>query len=170
MDNLTKEQRRKNMQNIRSAGTKPERLIMRELKRREIYFASHAEAITGKPDIVFRRKKIAVFIDSDFWHGHPKRCIMPQTNIEYWNSKIARNRKRDKDVNHILKKMAGSLLDYGDMTLKIVLISAFRLFLINLKKKMGRIPTANKKDRKRITNHLTGQGGTLPVNSAFSMV
>jgi len=104
MDNLTKEQRRKNMQNIRSAGTKPERLIMRELKRRKIYFASHAESITGNPDIVFRRKKIAVFIDSDFWHGHPKRCIMPQTNIAYWCAKIARNRKRDKDVNRILKK------------------------------------------------------------------
>lgn len=99
LDNLTKEQRRKNIQNIRSSGTKPERLIMRELKKREIYFASHAEAITGKPDIVFRRKK-----------------------------------------------MAGSLLDYGVMTLKIVLISAFRLFLTNLKKKIGRIPTANKKD------------------------
>lgn len=104
MDNLTKEQRRKNMQNIRSAGTKPERLIMYELKRRKIYFARHTESITGTPDIVFRRKRIAVFIDSDFWHGHPTRCIMPQTNIEYWNSKIARNRKRDKEVNRILKK------------------------------------------------------------------
>lgn len=104
VDNLTKEQRRKNMQNIRSAGTKPERLIMRELKKRKIYFANHALSVTGKPDIVFRRKKIAVFIDSDFWHGHPKRCIMPQTNIDYWSSKIERNRKRDKDVNRILRK------------------------------------------------------------------
>src|SRR3990167_8656976 len=104
MDNLTKEQRRKNMQNIRSVGTNPERLIMRELRRRKIYFASHAESITGKPDIVFRRKRIAVFIDSDFWHGHPKRCIMPQKNMD------------------------GQLLDCGNMTLKTVLISAFRLF------------------------------------------
>src|SRR4030067_1020150 len=104
MDNLTREQRRKNMQNIRSTGTTPERLIMRELRRRKIYFASYAESITGKPDIVFRRKKVAVFIDSDFWHGHPKRCIMPQTNIEYWSKKIVRNRKRDKDVNRILRK------------------------------------------------------------------
>ena len=104
MDNLTKEQRRKNMQNIRSAGTKPERLMMHELKRRKIYFASHSESITGKPDIVFRRKKIAVFIDSDFWHGHPKRCIMPKTHIEYWDKKIERNQKRDKEVNRFLKK------------------------------------------------------------------
>lgn len=104
MDNLTKEQRRKNMQNIHSKGTIPERAVMLELKRRKIYFASNVKSIIGKPDIVFRRKKIAVFIDSDFWHGHPKRCIMPQTNIEYWKSKIARNRKRDQEVNYILKK------------------------------------------------------------------
>lgn len=104
MDNLTKEQRRKNMQNIRSTGTTPERLIMRELRRRKIYFANHAEFITGKPDIVFRRKRIAVFIGSDFWHGHPKRCIMPQTNIKYWSQKIERNRRRDKEVNRSLKQ------------------------------------------------------------------
>ncbi|QWR76182.1 very short patch repair endonuclease [Candidatus Magnetomonas plexicatena] len=102
MDNLTREQRRKNMQNIRSTGTAPELLIMRELRRRKIYFASHAKSITGKPDIVFRRRKIAVFIDSDFWHGHPKRFIMPQTNIEYWKNKIERNRQRDKAVSQIL--------------------------------------------------------------------
>ena len=104
MDNLTKEQRRKTMQAIRSKGTLPERLIMQELKRRKIYFASYVDSIIGKPDIAFRRKKIAVFIDSDFWHGHPKRCIMPKTNIDYWLNKIARNRKRDKEVDRSLKQ------------------------------------------------------------------
>jgi DNA mismatch endonuclease (patch repair protein) len=43
-------------------------------------------------------------LDSDFWHGHPKRCIMPKTNIEYWSKKIARNRRRDKEVNRKLRK------------------------------------------------------------------
>jgi len=99
MDNLTAEQRRKNMQNIRSKGTKPERMIMEALKKRRIYFAAYVSKITGKPDIVFRRKKVAVFIDSDFWHGHPERCIMPKTNPEYWSQKIAGNRKRDEQVN-----------------------------------------------------------------------
>ena len=104
MDNLTKEQRRKNMQNIRSKGTAPEILVMRELRRRKIYFAKHVDSIIGKPDIVFRRKKVIVFIDSDFWHVHPKRFIMPKTNIEYWQEKIERNQKRDKKVNKELKK------------------------------------------------------------------
>ena len=104
MDNLTKEQRRKNMQNIRSTGTKPEELIMKELKRRKIYFASHVKKIKGTPAIVFRRKKVVVFIDSDFWHGHPKRFVMPKTNTEYWKNKIRNNKRRDVKVNRTLKQ------------------------------------------------------------------
>jgi DNA mismatch endonuclease (patch repair protein) len=104
MDNLTKEQRRKNMQHIRSTGTLPERLVMRELKRRKIYFASYVLGISGKPDIVFRRKRIAVFIDSDFWHGHPRRFIMPKTNRAYWEQKIRANKLRDKKVTAELRK------------------------------------------------------------------
>jgi DNA mismatch endonuclease (patch repair protein) len=104
MDNLTKEQRRKNMQNIRSMNTAPERLIMRELSRRKIYFAKYVNSITGKPDIVFRRKKVIVFVDSDFWHVHPNRFIMPKSNKKYWKAKIERNKKRDKEVNKQLRK------------------------------------------------------------------
>lgn len=104
MDNLTKEQRRKNMQHIRSTGTAPERTVMKELKKRKIYFAAYVSKITGKPDIVFRRKKVAIFIDSDFWHGHPKRFNMPKTNPDYWIKKIEGNRKRDKQVGAELKR------------------------------------------------------------------
>jgi DNA mismatch endonuclease (patch repair protein) len=73
MDDLTPEQRHKNMSHIRSQNTVPELLVMRELKHRKIYFAKHVMKILGKPDIVFRRKKIVVFIDSDFWHCNPER-------------------------------------------------------------------------------------------------
>ena len=104
MDNLTKEQRRRNMQHIRSSGTTPEKIVMRELRRRKIYFAKNAKSILGKPDIVFRRKRIAVFIDSDFWHRHPKRFQMPATNVKYWKEKIERNVQRDKKVARQLRK------------------------------------------------------------------
>ena len=104
MDNLTKEQRRNNMRNIRSMNTAPERLIMRELSRRKIYFRKYVNSITGKPDIVFRRKKVIVFVDSDFWHVHPKRFIMPKSNKKYWKAKIEHNIERDKGVNKQLKK------------------------------------------------------------------
>jgi DNA mismatch endonuclease Vsr len=104
VDRLTPEQRRRNMQNIRSAGTKPERIIAAGLRKRKIYFSQHCKNILGKPDFVFRRKKIAVFVDSEFWHGHRTKFNMPQSNEEFWANKIERNRKRDRKVNRELCK------------------------------------------------------------------
>lgn len=118
MDNLTPEQRRRNMQNIRSAGTKPELLIAKELRKRKIYFAANVHTLPGRPDIVFRRKKIAVFIDSDFWHGHAKRCIMPKSNLNYWESKIERNRQRDKTVNKQLKRLGWRVIRIWEYDIK----------------------------------------------------
>jgi DNA mismatch endonuclease (patch repair protein) len=118
MDDLSKEDRHKNMQNIRSKNTVPELLVMNELKRRKIYFAKHVDKIFGKPDIVFRRKKIVVFIDSDFWHYNPKIFIMPATNIEYWEVKIQKNRERDKLVNKTLKKEGWKVFRFWESAIK----------------------------------------------------
>lgn len=104
MDNLTKEQRKKNMRNIRSINTVPERLIMHKFRRKKIYFAKYVNTIIGKPDIVFRRKQVIIFIDSDFWHKNPKRFIMPKSNKKYWKTKIEHNVNRDKEVNRQLRK------------------------------------------------------------------
>jgi len=103
MDNLTKEQRRKNMQNIKSTGTIPERMLARALRLHNVYFSKNVTSLPGKPDIVFRKTKVAVFVDSDFWHGHPKRFIMPKSSLDYWKNKIQSNIQRDKKVNRILK-------------------------------------------------------------------
>lgn len=102
MDNLTKEQRKKNMQNIRSTGTNLENIIKKALKQRKIYFVQHVKTIPGKPDFVFRRKKIALFIDSDFWHCNPERFKMPKSNIEYWSNKIEKNKQHDREINKLL--------------------------------------------------------------------
>jgi len=118
MDNLTRQQRRKNMQNIRSAGTAPETLIMYVLRRKNIYFAKNVKSIVGKPDIVFRRKKTAVFIDSDFWHMHPKRFIMPKSNRMYWKEKVRRNKERDSEVNKKLRKAGWKVIRIWDYDVK----------------------------------------------------
>lgn len=118
MDNLTKEQRRKNMQHIRSKDTLPERMVMQELRRRKIYFASNVSNIVGKPDVLFRRRKIVIFIDSDFWHGHPTRCVMPKSNRSYWEEKILRNRERDKEVNRHLKKTGWKVIRIWEYDIK----------------------------------------------------
>lgn len=118
MDNLTKDQRRKNMRNIRSTNTTPEKTIMSGLRKQKIYFASHVSSLAGKPDVVFRKKKIAVFIDSDFWHGHPHRFIKPKSNIKYWKEKIAGNKQRDKKVNKKLRRKGWTIIRLWEYDIK----------------------------------------------------
>ncbi len=77
-------------------------------------------------------EKIAVFIDSDFWHGHPKRCIMPKTNSDYWLNKIARNRIRDKEVNRILKHDGWKVLRLWEFDVKNNLEKCIYLILAQL--------------------------------------
>jgi len=141
MDNLTKEQRKKNMQNIRSINTKPERLIMRELSRRKIYFAKYVSSIIGKPDIVFRRKKVILFVDSDFWHGHPKRLIMPKSNKKYWETKIERNKKRDKEVNTQLKKDGWKVIRLWEYDIKYNIGKCVK----KIQKALEQLPTSPRK-------------------------
>jgi DNA mismatch endonuclease Vsr len=118
MDNLTPEQRRKNMQRIRSTGTKPERLLMDELRRRGLEFSTYEKSVLGKPDIVFFEQKAAVFVDSDFWHGNPKRFVRPQTNVEYWDKKIAGNKKRDRKVNRTLRQQGWTVVRVWEYDVK----------------------------------------------------
>ena len=72
----------------------------------------------GNPDIVFRRKKVIIFIDLDFWHGHPKRFIMPVTNYEYWSRKIARNKERDKQVTKELRSKGWKVIRLWEYDIK----------------------------------------------------
>lgn len=118
MDNLTKEQRRKNMQNIRSTRTVAELIVMRELKRRKIYFSKHVKTLPGKPDIVFRKKKIVIFVDSDFWHGHKIRFVMPKTNLAYWKEKLKSNKKRDKKNNKELRNRGWKVIRIWEYDIK----------------------------------------------------
>lgn len=91
---------------------------MQALRRRKIYFASYVAALPGKPDIVFRRKRVAIFIDSDFWHGHPKRFIMPATNRRYWRAKIEGNKARDKMANRKLRREGWKVLRFWEYDIK----------------------------------------------------
>lgn len=118
MDNLTKAQRHKNMQNIRSQYTGPERIVFRELKKLHIYFSSYSKSLVGKPDIIFRKKKVIVFIDSDFWHCNPRRFTMPKSNVEYWENKIKKNKERDRTVNRLLRKQGWRVIRIWESDIK----------------------------------------------------
>jgi DNA mismatch endonuclease, patch repair protein len=104
MDNLSFEQRRRNMQSIRSVGTKAELLLAKALWQNGFRYRKNDKAIFGKPDFTFKKYKIAIFIDSEYFHGKDwdiqKHRI--RTNQKYWWKKIDNNIRRDRIVNEKL--------------------------------------------------------------------
>lgn len=99
-DKLTKEERSELMSHIRSKNTKPEVALRRALWRRGFRYRLNVKRLPGSPDIVLPKHRTVVFMHGCFWHGH-KGCKiyhLPQTNTEFWLSKIARNQERDQKV------------------------------------------------------------------------
>lgn len=105
MDNHTPEQRHRNMQAIRSKDTSIEFSLRKELWSRGIHYRKNCKTIPGHPDIAFIGKKVAVFCDSEFWHGYDwdNRKEDIHSNRDFWIGKIERNIQRDLKVNEILK-------------------------------------------------------------------
>lgn len=104
MDNLTKEQRLRNMRHIRSKDTKPEILLRKALWHKGYRYRKNWKALPGKPDIAITKHKIAVFCDGEFFHGKDFDIKKkPATNPGYWEAKITRNMKRDQKVDAELK-------------------------------------------------------------------
>ena len=101
MDKHTPEQRRKNMQAVKNKDSQIELLLRKELWSRGIRYRKNSTKIFGKPDIVFIGKKIAIFCDSEFWHGYnwEERKNDFKSHQEFWIPKIERNIERDKEVN-----------------------------------------------------------------------
>ena len=72
----------------------------------------------GKPDFVFPKQRVAVFVDGEFWHGHPTRAKIPETNREFWKNKIARNKERDRTVNRVLREKRWTVIRFWQNDLK----------------------------------------------------
>lgn len=104
MDKLTKEQRRKNMQANKSTGTKPELLLAKVLFARGYRYRKNNKTVFGNPDFTFKKIKLAIFVDGEFWHGKDweVRKYDHKSNKEFWLTKIERNIERDKEVNQKL--------------------------------------------------------------------
>lgn len=95
---MTPEQRHRCMAAIKSNDTKPEMLVRRYLHAAGFRYSLHNKKLPGKPDIVLRRFKTVIFIHGCFWHGHEncKYYRLPKSNVEFWQTKIDRNRTRDE--------------------------------------------------------------------------
>lgn len=101
-DVLTPSQRSFCMSQIRAKNTKPEIMLRSNLWHRGFRFRVHYPLV-GKPDIVFIKFRTAVFVDGCFWHCCPEHGAMPKTNVEFWNSKLSKNKQRDIEVTHRLE-------------------------------------------------------------------
>lgn len=103
MDNLTKEQRQKNMRNIRSKDTAIEIKLRKALWEKGYRYRKNVQTLPGKPDIVLTKYKIVIFCDSEFFHGKDWEVLKPrieaENNSEYWMKKITRNMERDDENN-----------------------------------------------------------------------
>jgi DNA mismatch endonuclease Vsr len=106
MDRLSKEQRSRNMSAIKSKGTEIELVLGKTLWAKGFRYRKHSRLIKGTPDFVLPKYKIAIFCDSEFWHGkHFRKEIFPvRTNRKFWYTKIERNIQRDREINRALKK------------------------------------------------------------------
>lgn len=116
MDDLTPEQRRKNMQAIKSKDTRIEIALRTALWHRGIRYRKNYKQLPGKPDIAITKHRIAVFCDSDYWHGYDweNRHQRIKSNRDYWIPKIERNMARDKEVNEMLESQGWIVLRFWE--------------------------------------------------------
>ena len=93
------------MAKIKNRGSKIEMDFSKALRKAGFRYRKNVRKYFGKPDLVLKKYKTVIFIDSCFWHGCKKHLRLPATNKKYWVDKIKRNKKRDKEVNKYYKKI-----------------------------------------------------------------
>ncbi|HRQ87775.1 MAG TPA: very short patch repair endonuclease [Bacteroidia bacterium] len=104
-DVFTKGKRSEIMSRVRGKGNKATELRLIALFREHrITGWRRNYPLFGKPDFVFPKERVAVFVDGEFWHGHPTRAKIPETNREFWAAKIVRNKARDRLVSKTLRE------------------------------------------------------------------
>jgi DNA mismatch endonuclease, patch repair protein len=120
MDNLTPEQRRFAMFQVKSKDTTPEKNVRSLLHRLGFRFRLHCHDLPGKPDIVLPKYKSALFVHGCFWHRH-KNCVRattPKTNVDYWQKKFTRNVERDRRVQQELLDLGWQVIVVWECELK----------------------------------------------------
>jgi len=118
-DMFSREHRSRIMSRIRSQGNVATELRFIEIMRKQrITGWRRGMKLPGQPDFVFRRERVVVFIDGDFWHGNPRNFRLPLSHIEYWTEKISSNKRRDQRVNRLLRARDWSVIRFWQSALK----------------------------------------------------
>lgn len=119
MDVHNQQQRSKNMAAIKASATKDEVRLAKALWHRGHRYRKNNPKVFGKPDLTFKKYKLAIFVDSEFFHGKDfETKKKPVNNAEFWEKKIARNIERDKEVNEYLNSQGWTVLRFWTTEIK----------------------------------------------------
>jgi DNA mismatch endonuclease, patch repair protein len=116
----TQQQRRYNMQQIRSTNTRPEMLVRRYLHAHGFRYKLNDKTLPGKPDLVLPKYRTVIFVHGCFWHGHAncRYFKIPQTRTQWWTDKITRNQTNDAKAPKALKKLGWKVIVVRECGLK----------------------------------------------------
>jgi len=117
-DSVSKKKRSEIMSAVKSKNSGIEIKFRKTLRKLRYKFTQNAAGYFGKPDIVLKRYKIVVFVDSCFWHGCLRHCRMPASRKKYWVDKIERNKKRDRRVRRRYAKDGWKVIRFWEHDIK----------------------------------------------------
>jgi DNA mismatch endonuclease (patch repair protein) len=121
-DRLTPEQRRRNMQNIKSSDTTIEVRLRKALWKKGFRYRKNYKGLPGKPDIVLTKQRIAIFCDSEFFHGKDWQMLRlkleQSNNGSFWIDKITKNIERDEEVNKKLLSLGWTVIRFWGKEIK----------------------------------------------------
>ena len=98
------------MSKVRNKDSKIEIDFRKAIWKAGFRYGKNPTKYFGKPDLVLKKHKAVIFVDSCFWHGCKKHCRLPATRKKYWTEKIERNKQRDKEVNRHYKKIGWKVI------------------------------------------------------------
>lgn len=118
-DVFSKEKRSEVMQAVKSKNTKTTELKMIQIfKELKISGWRRTYPLIGKPDFVFPKKRVVVFVDGCFWHGHDCRNVTPKDNSDFWSKKSAYNKAHDQEINNLLSNKGWKVVRIWECELK----------------------------------------------------
>lgn len=129
MDTFSPEERSKIMAKVKSKDTRPEMIVRKIVWRMGYRYRLHCENLPGKPDLAFKGRKKAIFVNGCFWHGHQgcPAAKLPESNFGYWQEKISGNQKRDAKNRAKLEALGWKSLVLWECELRNIDVLAKRL-------------------------------------------
>lgn len=119
MDTVDKTTRSRYMAAVKSRGNQStERQMVRLLRNSGLRGWRRQHPISGTPDFCWLKQRVALFVDGCFWHGCPRCYKTPKSNVRYWKTKVANNRKRDRRIKSLLRRRGWAVVRVWECRLR----------------------------------------------------